>query len=45
MLDRDLLVIGDRFGGIIDLLCLDHAGDLVVVETGRKLQAAIRYIE
>jgi hypothetical protein len=36
ILDRDLLVIGRQvetdFGGIIDLLCLDHAGDLVVVE-------------
>lgn len=36
MLDPNLLVIGRQvrtpFGGIIDLLCLDSAGDLVVVE-------------
>lgn len=36
MLDPDLLVIGRQvrtpFGGIIDLLCLDNAGDTVIVE-------------
>ena len=36
MLDPDLLVIGRQvrtdFGGEIDLLCLDSAGTLVVVE-------------
>ena len=39
ILDRDLLVIGRQvkpdFGGIIDLLCLDHSEDLVVVELKR----------
>jgi RecB family endonuclease NucS len=39
VLDRALLVIGRQvetdFGGIIDLLCLDHAGDIVVVELKR----------
>ena len=36
MLDEDLLVIGRQvvtdFGGVIDLLCLDSAGDTVLVE-------------
>lgn len=36
MLDSNLLVIGRQvqtdFGGIIDLLCIDNSGDLVVVE-------------
>lgn len=36
MLDSNLLVIGRQvqtdFGGIIDLLCIDDSGDLVVVE-------------
>ena len=39
ILDPDLLVIGRQvktdFGGFIDLLCLDSAGDLVVVELKR----------
>ena len=36
ILDPDLLVIGQQqptpFGGIIDLLCLDEDGDLVIIE-------------
>lgn len=40
MLDPNLLVIGRQvrtdFGGEIDLLCLDSAGDLVVVELKRR---------
>ena len=39
ILDRDLLVIGRQiqtdFGGVIDLLCIDVAGDLVILELKR----------
>ena len=39
VLDPDLLVIGREvetdFGGYIDLLCIDSAGDLVVIELKR----------
>lgn len=39
MLSNDLLVIGRQietdFGGIIDLLCVDHSGDIVIVELKR----------
>jgi hypothetical protein len=39
ILSNDLLVIGRQvptdFGGVIDLLCLDYAGDLVIVELKR----------
>ena len=39
LLDEDLLVIGRQvetaFGGFIDLLCLDSAGDTVVIELKR----------
>lgn len=39
VLDPELLVIGRQvetdFGGVIDLLCIDEAGDLVIVEPKR----------
>jgi len=40
IISADMLVIGRQietdFGGVIDLLCLDHNGDLVVVELKRE---------
>lgn len=50
ILDPDLLVIGQQqptpFGGIIDLLCLDQNGDLVIIElkkgkTSREVTAQV----
>jgi hypothetical protein len=39
ILDADLLVIGRQvetaFGGIIDIFCINHSGDLVIVELKR----------
>ena len=39
IISNDLLVIGRQvetdFGGIIDLLCLDSSGDIVIVELKR----------
>jgi|TARA_B100000315_G_scaffold33686_1_gene28367 RecB family endonuclease NucS len=39
IISNDLLVIGRQvetdFGGIIDLLCLDNTGDIVIVELKR----------